>query len=183
MIYAISDIHGYYREFTSRIDQIGDMTSFENGENKLILLGDYIDRGPESKKVLEKIFGMQQYIGNENLVVLRGNHEDWLLDFLNGKGHEWLVGDEDFNTTKTFLTEEQLEKVKEIATIGKANIICSYIRTCIKTNYKELISWLSKLPYYYETENQIFVHAGIDEDAEDLWKFGTPEYVFTGKYS
>lgn len=76
MIYAISDIHGFYRELYSRIDQMGNLTPFENGENKLVLLGDYIDRGSESKKILEMIFNWQQFLGDENLVVLRGNHED-----------------------------------------------------------------------------------------------------------
>lgn len=42
--------------------------------------------------------------------------------------------------------------------------------------------WLSHLRLYYETGNQIFVHAGVDEEADDLWKWGTPEIYFTDKY-
>ena len=48
--------------------------------------------------------------------------------------------------------------------------------------YTELIKWIRNLPFYYETEKQIFVHAGIDEDAGDWWKVGTSEEVFVGKY-
>lgn len=35
---------------------------------------------------------------------------------------------------------------------------------------------------YFETESQIFVHAGIDEESGDLWKWGTLPETFTGKY-
>lgn len=36
-------------------------------------------------------------------------------------------------------------------------------------------AWMKKLPFFYETPTQIFVHAGVDEEAGDLWKVGTPE--------
>lgn len=182
MIYAISDIHGFYRELYSRIDQMGNLKPFENGKNKLVLLGDYIDRGSESKKVFEMIFNWQQLLGDENMVVLRGNHEDWFLDFLDGNGNEWLREDKNLMTSKTFLTGEQLEKAKAMVIGEKIKSTYYYIRTCISENHKELIAWLRKLPYYYETENQLFVHAGIDEDAGDRWKHKTPTYEFTGKY-
>lgn len=48
------------------------------------------------------------------------------------------------------------------------------------TDYEEdpAFQWMKKLPYYYETEDQIFVHAGVDEEAWDLWKVGTTnEYL------
>jgi hypothetical protein len=45
-----------------------------------------------------------------------------------------------------------------------------------------VIHWLKGLPFYYETEKQIFVHAGIDEEAEELWKWGSENYYFCSKY-
>ena len=60
--------------------------------------------------------------------------------------------------------------------------LCDFIIDTINKNHKELISWLRNLPLYYETGTQIFVHAGVDEEAEDMWKWGTPDYVFMGKY-
>lgn len=45
-----------------------------------------------------------------------------------------------------------------------------------------IITWLRGLPFYYETEKQIFVHAGIDEEAEELWKWGSENYYFCNKY-
>lgn len=44
------------------------------------------------------------------------------------------------------------------------------------------ISWMKKLPRYYKEGNTIFVHAGIDEEAEDLWEWGTDEFTLTEKY-
>lgn len=45
-----------------------------------------------------------------------------------------------------------------------------------------LITWLKGLPFYYETDKQIFVHAGIDEEAGELWKWGSDHYYFCSKY-
>ena len=41
---------------------------------------------------------------------------------------------------------------------------------------------MKKLPKYYESANQIFCHAGIDEEAGDMWKIGTDDYTFIEKY-
>ncbi len=48
-------------------------------------------------------------------------------------------------------------------------------------NDKNIIDWLKSLPLYYETDTQIFVHAGVEE-AEEYWKCGTEDYVFCFKY-
>lgn len=44
------------------------------------------------------------------------------------------------------------------------------------------IRWLSLLPRYYVEGNTIFVHAGIDEEAGELWEWSTGDDIFTGKY-
>lgn len=44
------------------------------------------------------------------------------------------------------------------------------------------VSWLRGLPRYHAAGKTIFVHAGIDEEAEDLWKYGTMDHIFTEKY-
>ena len=49
-------------------------------------------------------------------------------------------------------------------------------------NHGELIKWLKKLPYYYESDQQIWVHAGIDEEAEEFWESGTSEEIFVSKF-
>ena len=42
--------------------------------------------------------------------------------------------------------------------------------------------WIHSLKKYYKTEKQVFVHAGIDEEAGDLWEVGTPFFTFFEKY-
>lgn len=44
------------------------------------------------------------------------------------------------------------------------------------------IAWMENLPRYYTEGNTIFVHAGIDEEAEDWWEWGTDDFTFTEKY-
>lgn len=50
------------------------------------------------------------------------------------------------------------------------------------TKDKPYIKWMKKLPLFYNDGKTIFVHAGIDEDAQDLWKVGTQDFIFTEKY-
>lgn len=73
MTYAIGDIHGCNRTFCALLDAL-----HLNATDRLILLGDYIDRGPDSKGVIDTVFRLRD-MGHE-LVCLRGNHEQMLID-------------------------------------------------------------------------------------------------------
>ena len=94
-----------------------------------------------------------------------------------------LAEDKDFFTSGTFLTAEQF---RELDFLPNREARIEYVKKCIKENQKELISWMRNLRLYYETDTQIFVHAGVDEDIpeeEIQWcTLGTPDYVMTGKY-
>ena len=46
----------------------------------------------------------------------------------------------------------------------------------------EYIEWMKSLRRFYSTERQVFCHAGIEEEAEDMWEWGTDDYTFTEKY-
>ena len=48
--------------------------------------------------------------------------------------------------------------------------------------YDSCINWMSKLPLYHFDGGTIFVHAGVEEEAEEEWKYGTPDHVFTQKF-
>ncbi len=182
MLFAMSDIHGCFDEFINRIHDLNDLETVKAGKDKLILLGDYIDRGPESYKVLRKVYDIQQECGAEQVIVLRGNHEEWFVEFLEKKNRDWIGEDENLNTSRTFLNKEQMAKLKELAVKQRAGKVYEFIRQCIKDNHKELLAWMRRLPYYYTTDTQIFVHAGIDEEAGDWWNVGTPDYYFVSKY-
>lgn len=117
MIYALSDIHGHLDILKAALEKIELY-----GENKLILLGDYIDQGPQSGETLRCIYDLQQEQGIDKVIVLRGNHEEMLLSWLDtycganaGKPDEyglvpydpWLETDRDFAAFRTLITERQ----------------------------------------------------------------------------
>ena len=97
VIYAVGDIHGRYDLLKKALAQIavdcGDEGLGEGGRRlpMLILLGDYIDRGPDSAKVLQALVWLKRR-GEFALRLLKGNHEQALLAFLEDpEAHEdWL---------------------------------------------------------------------------------------------
>lgn len=74
-IYAMSDIHGCLQEFETALEMI-DLS----GDNKLILLGDYIHSGADSYGVLRKIMSLQQKYGANKVIALMGNHEEMVIE-------------------------------------------------------------------------------------------------------
>ena len=74
-IFAMSDIHGCLQEFEAALELV-DLS----GDNKLILLGDYIHSGADSYGVLKKIIKLQQKYGNDKVIALMGNHEELVIE-------------------------------------------------------------------------------------------------------
>lgn len=74
-LFAISDIHGCLQQFEALIEKI-NLTK----EDKLIILGDCIDRGPNSLGVVMKIHELKT--SGYNIVTLKGNHEDMFLNVI-----------------------------------------------------------------------------------------------------
>ena len=68
--YMMSDIHGFLEAFEAALKKT-DLS----GKNQLILLGDYIDYGPDGRAVLEKVRALQEKYGSEKVIALMGNHE------------------------------------------------------------------------------------------------------------
>ena len=69
----IGDIHGCAREFGELLDKVQPGPA-----DRLILLGDLFDRGPDSWDVFVKVRRLEKIYG-DRFVLLRGNHEDYLL--------------------------------------------------------------------------------------------------------
>ena len=80
-VYCVGDIHGcddLLREMAERVEADMAVRSFDHAET--VFLGDYVDRGPDSKRVIERL------ATNEwptSIITLAGNHEDFLLAFLD----------------------------------------------------------------------------------------------------
>ena len=85
-ILAIGDIHGHFEKFHSAYAKM----HFEPADDLLVFLGDYIDRGPSVRRTLE--FVMKLAV-EKNVVLLRGNHEQMMLDYFFGgaTGESWLI--------------------------------------------------------------------------------------------
>ncbi|MCJ8277615.1 MAG: serine/threonine protein phosphatase, partial [Bdellovibrionales bacterium] len=74
-IFAIGDIHGCAEELNKLISLLP-----LNSEDTLVFLGDYIDRGPNSKKVVDIILDLKK---NYNVICLKGNHEAMINEFID----------------------------------------------------------------------------------------------------
>ncbi len=72
-IFAIGDIHGRF----DLLKEISEEIIFraQKGDT-IVVLGDYIDRGPQSKEVIEALMDAKDYFNNQKVVILKGNHED-----------------------------------------------------------------------------------------------------------
>lgn len=85
MLYAIGDIHGELRKLDALLTQLPLGAS-----DRLVFLGDYIDRGPDSAGVVSRLLDLSR---QTDCIFLLGNHESMLLDFLGFKGSTWFGGD------------------------------------------------------------------------------------------
>ena len=83
-ILAVGDIHGNYQKFLTLWDQL----AFDPTQDLIVFLGDYTDRGKQSRQVMEWVLA---HVGQEHMVFLRGNHDEMMLAALLGVERElWL---------------------------------------------------------------------------------------------
>jgi serine/threonine protein phosphatase len=173
-IYAISDIHGHFNEFINSLSKV----DLSVKDNRLILLGDYIDNGSQSFQVISKIIELEK-IYPKQIITLFGNHDEWF--------YHWLILDKPTasafpETINSFFSTDELNYILK----SNPNNFETGVRNEIRNNAKfnPFINWFQKRyedSRYFETENQIFVHAGIDE-ANNLWKDLTSPEMFTNKF-
>lgn len=96
LIYAIGDVHGCYDQFVAMLEAIVADIAGRVGDSAPLVIqcGDYIDRGPRSREVIAALVWLERNAGVETLM-LKGNHEALLLDFLDhpADGLRWLQRD------------------------------------------------------------------------------------------
>jgi serine/threonine protein phosphatase 1 len=139
---AIGDIHGCFRALSSLLDAVAPAA-----DDLLVVLGDYVDRGPESREVIDRLLELQRQCC---LIVLTGNHELMMLRGLEDKAERrfWL----DFGGGPTLDSYGgRLE-----------NIPAAHLQ------------FLRGGRDYYETESHLFVHANyqpetpLDQQSETI---------------
>jgi serine/threonine protein phosphatase 1 len=136
-IFAIGDIHGT----SSKLDQLLETLTINPKEDTLVFIGDYIDRGPDPKGVIDTVL---ETIGTiEHVVCLRGNHEQMFLNyFCEHKDEELYMHNGGISTLISYGFK---------GTGGKAAI-----------NIPEShMDFLINLKPYCEVDDYIFVHAGL----------------------
>jgi len=131
--FAISDIHGCANTFEAMLNNVIQLKK----EDELYLLGDYIDRGPRSKEVIDIILDLQGK--GYSVHTLKGNHEEICLRSLDSADifKSWLINGGDATLTSFSAVEPRQIPPKYIA-------------------------FMEGLDYYKELEHFILVHAGIN---------------------
>ncbi|MEM9787642.1 MAG: metallophosphoesterase family protein [Pseudomonadota bacterium] len=154
-MYAIGDVHGCDGQLTRLLDQID---ADAQGDEPLVFLGDMIDRGPHSAKVLSTLFTLATQRA-DHVVVLMGNHERMMLDFIDDPsdtGARWLLfgGIDTLNSFGiTGLTERpDAEDALEAAHALEAALPSG------------MLPWLRKLPFSWKNGNVCCVHAAMNPD-------------------
>lgn len=142
MLYAIGDIHGCLGALKQLIEKLP-----LDDEDKIVFIGDYIDRGLESRGVVDFLIALS---ANHNCVFIRGNHEQMLLDYVAKRddGKIWA-----FN--------------------GMRQTVDSYGGLGNLPGYH--MDFFNETRYLYEYDKWVFVHAGVrpgislkGQDSNDL---------------
>lgn len=159
--FAISDVHGQFKKFE-------ELLHFWNPDNEqLVLLGDYIDRGPDSLSVLKLIHYLEKHYG---AIVLRGNHEDLFLTWFNEPDDpdDYYFHHLGLYTMISFINDAKQNR----KTRPPKNLSSRVVRDYIRDTYPEIIELMNNTKLYYETSYYIFVHAGFNTNLRD-WKNST----------
>ena len=139
-IFAIGDIHGCYDKLISLMDRL----PFDLHSDTLIFLGDYINRGSQSKEVIEYLLKLKQ--SSENIIFLKGNHEHALLEYAQTKDQEYLrlLRSMDVEPTLKSYSDAKFQSLSDLGFLPPAHL-----------------DFLNGLLTYYKTDDYLFIHAGV----------------------
>jgi serine/threonine protein phosphatase 1 len=136
---AIGDVHGCSRALEALLAAIGPRP-----DDVIVTLGDYVNRGPDSRGVLERLIVLERQC---NLVPLLGNHDQYLLAAIAGESgvvFDWL----------------DMGGVATLASYGAQRVTeADLVRIP-----PEHVAFLERCRDYHETDTHIFVHAQYDSD-------------------
>lgn len=138
-IFAIGDVHGCLES----LENLLDILPVDWDKDLVVFLGDYIDRGENPRGVIEKLIELQEtYPGR--VITLKGNHE-WMFErFLKGIDIEVFLYNGGGKTLRQYYNSE---------------------KSMLEIPEKHL-TFLKNLRLYFEVEEYIFVHAGINPEKE-----------------
>lgn len=151
--FAIGDLHGHYTEFMQLLELLRDRTSFHLRFDHLVLLGDLVDSGTQTKQLLDYVIDLKEKYP-QHLHVVKGNHEDMLLDALSEThpkyGDYYIWYNQGGEATLKSYTDGMEANDYEKAIMQPADLIP-----------QKHLAFIRDLPLYYETEEYFFCHAGL----------------------
>ncbi len=151
-VYAIGDVHGRIDLLEEAEEKIADLTA-RKGRGLVVLLGDYVDRGPNSKAVLERLTSPPN--GNFERVCLCGNHDDVMAKFCASplQNLNWLQfgGGETLRSYGIDISQYKLDAANEPELVEQ-------LTASIPQKH---LDFLADAPVALEMGKLLFVHAGI----------------------
>jgi serine/threonine protein phosphatase 1 len=150
--FAIGDLHGDTRALFRLLSCFPELDSTDT----LVFLGDYVDRGPHAKEAVEYLRRLPQQTP-ARVVTLRGNHEDAWLRVVDRGWDEFVLPPQNgclaalrSYTGGRFPEEGELPRRDEEMMLQTGAFWPD-----------DVITWFRSLPYWYEDEHAIYVHAGV----------------------
>ncbi|WP_163267666.1 metallophosphoesterase [Chelativorans alearense] len=155
-IYAVGDVHGCLEQLLDLEQKIAMDAQTLPGKKLIVMLGDYVDRGPASSQVLDHLEGRPP-AGFER-ICLTGNHELLMLAYLEGRCalSQWLELGAGTTLLSYGIDHDRLSHVYR-----QPSEIDTVIRKAIPRSH---IAFLRSLPVLVETPRLVFVHAGFRPD-------------------
>jgi len=185
-VYAIGDIHGYADVLADLHRQIEDDLGDKPVDKPVILyVGDYIDRGSQSKQVLDMLIERELTAPHFQHIFLMGNHEDAMFnEFLmnpTGLRQDWLQwGGAETVESYGIEIDRSVPLHKQILSIAQR------LNDVLPTTHRE---FLKNLKLYHQLGDYLFVHAGIKpgvplekQTKQDLTFTREPFLSFTGDH-
>jgi serine/threonine protein phosphatase 1 len=154
ILYVIGDVHGCLRQLQEMERRIGELAArTADREHVIVLVGDLIDRGPQSADVID--YAMTPPGGNLKRFVLLGNHEEAMLDAKESAvaAGDWL-GFGGFETLKSYGADD----VPRLQTRADFRQLQRMMEFLVPPDHWE---WLRGLPKSLRWRNYFVVHAGV----------------------
>ena len=138
--YAVPDLHGRYDLLNAAIEKILDHS--RGHAAKMITLGDYVDRGPNSQEVMERLVNWSSQA--LPLVALKGNHEAMMWQCCRNLSEiDWWLKNGGDQTLASY--SHGSPDSLDVSVVTAAHL-----------------DWIAELPSVYADQHRIFVHAGVD---------------------
>ena len=156
-LFVVGDLHGCHDLMLRAMEQIdGESARLGADASGVVFLGDYVDRGEQSRQVLEELMAVQAALPDQ-VTCLTGNHEKMLLDFLDRpaeRGRRFLR----YGGLQT-LASFGVGGVSERASPAQIETAATRLR---ETMPEGMEAWIRALPYWTRSGDLVCVHAAMD---------------------